>query len=61
MTKNEIKYFNYSFYLIKELMKTNNKELLEIILKYCIKIFDNEIIINILNYYNNKIPISDSV
>jgi len=41
-------------------MKTSNKEMLEIILKYGLKFFDNEIIIKLLNYYKNKIPISDS-
>jgi len=40
-------------------MKTNNEDLLKIILKYGVKIFDNEIIIKLLHYYKNKKSISD--
>jgi len=53
-------YFNISFSLINKLMKDNNIELLEILFKNHLKFFDNDFIINILNYYKNKIPISNS-
>ena len=55
---NCINYLNISSPLIKKLMETNEKYLLEIIFKNVIKFFDNEIIIRLLNYYKNKIPIS---
>jgi len=53
-------YLKISSRLIKELIKTNNKVLLDIILKCGIKFFDKEIIIKLHNYFKNKIPISDS-
>ena len=53
------KFLNISSCLIKGLMETNNKTLLEIILKYGIKFFDEEIIVKLLNYYKNKKSISD--
>jgi len=52
-------YLNVSSILINELIKTNNNVLLETILRYNIKFFDNEIIINLLFCYKNKTPISD--
>jgi len=54
-------YLNISSILIKLLMKNNHKELLEILFKKHLKFYDNEIIINLLTYYKNKIPISKSV
>ena len=53
-------YLNISSSLIKILMKDNNKELLEILFKKHLKFFDNNFIINILNYYKNQTAISDS-
>ena len=53
-------YFNISSSLIKKLMKDNNKKLLEILFKDHIKCFNNSFIINFLNYYKNKISISNS-
>ena len=41
-------------------MKDNDKELLEILFKNHLKFFDNSIIIEFLNYYKNKIPLSNS-
>jgi len=41
-------------------MKDNNKELLEMLFDNYLKCYDNSFIINFLNYYENKIPISNS-
>jgi len=41
-------------------MKTNNKELLEILFKNHLKFFDNKVILNLLKYYENKTIITDS-
>jgi len=54
-------YLNISSSLIKRLMKDNNIELLDIIFKEHFKFFDNNFIINLLIYYKNKTPISDSI
>ena len=51
---------NISSSLINKLMKDNNIKLLEILFKNHLKFFDNDFIINILNYYKNKTPISNS-
>jgi len=51
-------YLNISSCLIKKLMETNKKEQLEIIFKYGINFFDDEIIIILLNCYKNKTAIS---
>jgi len=51
---------NISSSLINKLMKDNNIELLEILFKNHLKFFDNDFIINILNHYKNKTPISNS-
>ena len=41
-------------------MKDNNKELLEMLFNNHLNCFDNSVIIIFLNYYKNKIPISNS-
>jgi len=53
-------YLNISSCLITKLMKDNNKNLLEIIFKKHLKFFDNEMIIKLLDYFKNKMPISIS-
>jgi len=53
-------YLDISSYLIKTLMKDNNKELLEIIFNNHLKCFDNAFIIKLLIHYKNRIPISIS-
>ena len=53
-------YLNIFKRLITELMKNNNKSLLETIFERHLKFFDNEMIINLLVLYKNKIPISNS-
>jgi len=40
-------------------MNDNNKELLIILFKNYLKFFDNTCIIDLLNAYKNKIPISE--
>ena len=52
-------YLTISSSLIKKLMKDNNKELLEILFKNHLKFFDNNFILNLLNYYKNRIPLSN--
>jgi len=54
------RYLTISSPLIKKLMQDNNKELLEILFKNHLKCYDNTFIIKLLNYYRNKIPISNS-
>jgi len=46
--------------LVTNLMKDNNKYLLETIFERYLKFFDNEMIIKLLSYYRNRIPISNS-
>jgi len=58
--ENCTEYMNINSSLIKELMKNNNKELLEILLKYHLKFFDNEFILNLLKKYESKTPMTDS-
>jgi len=53
-------YVNISSSLIKKLMENNSKELLETIFIYHLKFFDNEMILNLLINYKNKIPVFDS-
>jgi len=53
-------YLNISSSLIKKLMKNNDKELLEILFNSHLKFFDVEFILNLLKYYGNKTPISDT-
>jgi len=53
-------FLNISSSLMKKLMKNNNKTLLEILFKYHLKFFDNEFILNLLKYYENKTQVSDS-
>ena len=60
LIKFSIPILNTSPSLIKRLMKDDNKEILEILFKNHFKFFDKCIIINFLNYYKNKIPISDT-
>jgi len=49
-----------SSYLIKKLMKDNNKELLEILFKNQLKFFDNEFILKLLKDYESKTLVSNS-
>jgi len=56
--ENCTEYMNINSSLIKELMKNNNKELLEILLKYHLKFFDNEFILNLLKKYESKTPMT---
>ena len=51
---------NISSSLIKQLMKDNSKELLEILFKNHWKFFYNKFILDLLKYYKSKTPISDS-
>ena len=53
-------YLNISSRLMTTLMKDNNKKLLETIFEKQLKFFDNEIIMNLLFNYKNKIPIPNS-
>ena len=53
-------YLNIFKRLITELMKNNNKSLLETIFERHLKFFDNEMIIKLLSYYKNGISISNS-
>jgi len=53
-------YLNISSRLITKLMKDNNKSLLEPIFERHLKFYDNEMIIKLLSYYKNRIPISNS-
>ena len=48
-------YLNISSSLIKELMKDNNRKLLEILFKNHLKFFDNEFILNLLKHYKSQI------
>jgi len=59
LIKFSILILNTSSFLIKKLMKDNNKEILEILFKYYFRFFDKYIIIDFLNYYKNQIPISN--
>jgi len=59
IVKNCTKYLNISSSLIKQLMKDNNRKLLEILFKNHLKFFDKEIILNLIIHYGNKIPITD--
>jgi len=52
-------YMNISSRFVNELMKNDNKELLEILFKYHLKFFDSEFIINLLINSKNKTPLSD--
>jgi len=58
--ENCISYINVSSFLIKKLMKDNNKDLLEILFIYHIKFFDIDIILKFLISHKNRIPISNS-
>ncbi len=53
-------YLNISSSLIKKLMKNNKKELLEILFKNHLKFFDKNFILNLLKYYKDKTPTSNS-
>ena len=53
-------YLNISSSLIKQLMKDNNKGLLEILFKNHLKFFDNEFILNLLNHYKNQTSITNT-
>jgi len=53
-------YLNISSRLIAKLMKDNNTSLLEPIFERHLKFYDNEMIIKLLSYYKNGIPISNS-
>jgi len=53
-------YLNISSRLIAKLMKDNNTSLLEPIFERHLKFYDNEMIIKLLSYYKNRIPISNS-
>jgi len=55
-----VPFMNASSSLIKRLMKDNKEEILEILFKKYLKFFDYFFIIDFLNYYKNKTPISDS-
>ena len=52
-------YLNISSFFVKELILDDDIELLEVLFKN-LKFFDNRFIINLLNYYNNKTPISNA-
>jgi len=58
--ENCIPLLNISTSLIIKLMEDNSKELLEVIFKNYFKFFDNFFVIDCLNYYKNKTPLSDS-
>jgi len=51
---------NISSSLIKQLMKDNNKGLLEILFKNHLNFFDNELILNLLNHYENQMSITNT-
>ncbi|KAL6595170.1 hypothetical protein U3516DRAFT_566666, partial [Neocallimastix sp. 'constans'] len=51
------KYINVSSSLVKQLMKDENIDLLDIIF-YNLKFFDNDLIKTFLMYYKNKIPLT---
>ena len=53
-------YLNISSSLIKQLMKDNNKGLLEILFKNHLNFFDNELILNLLNHYENQMSITNT-
>jgi len=53
-------YLNIFSRLIAKLMKDNNTSLLEPIFERHLKFYDNEMIIKLLSYYKNGIPISNS-
>jgi len=59
IVENCTSYLNISSSLIKELIKDNNKELLEILFKNYLKFFDNKFILNLIKKYENKTPITD--
>ena len=52
-------YLNISSFFVKEPIFEDDIELLEVLFNN-LKFFDNRFIINLLNYYNNKTPISNA-
>ena len=60
VVENCTSYLNITSSFIKELMKSNNKELLEILFKKHFKFFDNELILYLLKNYERRTPVSDS-
>jgi len=59
IVENCTSYLNISSSLIKQLMKDNNKGLLEILFKNHLKFFDNEFILNLLKHYKSQTSITN--
>ena len=59
IVENCTSYLNISSSLIKQLMKDNNKEILEIYFEHYLRFFDRFFIINMLNYNKNQTIVSD--